>query len=131
MTRTGRAARFGGVTEIVEKRRHPRVAADFAINVNPPNTAIVQDISRAGVRCTSQIPLPPMTIVALRLEISSPTRDGSPTEIVCQGVVVRNQVIEHPDGPMFEAAIVFQDLSPEAEVAIDRFVADRLISPTG
>lgn len=99
------------------------------MNVNPPDTATVQDISRAGVRCISRIPLPPMTVVALQLELASTTRAGTPSEISCQGVVVRNQVIEHPDGPMFEAAIVFQNLSPEAEAAIDRFVAHRLSSP--
>ena len=119
------------MTEIVEKRRHPRVAADFALELKPANAATVKDISRAGVRCISQMPLPPMTVVALRLEIPSPEGDGTTCEVSCDGVVVRNSVIEHPQGTRFEAAIIFRKLEPAAEAAIDRYVRHRLSSPAG
>jgi hypothetical protein len=117
------------VTEIVEKRRHPRVAADFALDLKPATAATVRDISRAGVRCVTPLPMPPMTVVALRLEIPAPGGDGEPCAVNCAGVVVWNRVIEHQDGPMFEAAILFQDLAPAAEEVIERFVRHRLNSP--
>jgi hypothetical protein len=123
------------VTEIVERRRHPRVAAGFALRLEPPRTstpsaASVHDISRAGVRCISEVPLPAMTVVALRLEIPALDDDRGPTEIACQGVVVRSGVIDGPGEPRFESAIMFQDLDVGAGEAIDRYVYHRINSPT-
>ncbi len=78
-----------------------------------------------------------MTAVAFRLEIPSSTEDGDIREVACRGVVVRNRVLEAPDGsmpeaePLFEAAILFQDLDPEAQEAIEGFVLQQLNSQTG
>ncbi len=78
-----------------------------------------------------------MTAVAFRLEIPSSTEDGEIREVACRGVVVRNRVIEAPAGsaadaePRFEAAIIFQDLDPEAQEAIEGFVLQQLNSQTG
>ena len=107
--------------QTTERRQHPRVAAGFKARFGPEAAAVVQDISRSGVRCHLDTPVSAMTVVELRLEIPVGT---SYREVPCRGVVVRSGILSD-ESPRYEAAIFFQELAPEAREAIDAFVASR------
>lgn len=118
------------VQRMVEKRQYPRAPADFRMRLDPVRSATVRDISRAGVSCVTSSPLVPMTVVGLLLEIPVTGGDGY-VEMPCQGVVVRSGVFQDASGTRYESAILFRDLHPAQQAAIDAYVSRRLSSPAG
>jgi len=128
-----------------DRRAHPRAAADFTLSLDLPSPEShgirVKDISKAGICCFLDEPISIMTEVAMRLLVPETGRE--PTEIRCNGAVVRCEPPSAADGgapgtdraevttgpsPVpgpFEVAIFFLDLGgPERDV-IERYVRSR------
>ncbi len=117
--------------EIIEKRKYPRATTSFPLRLGALRSAKVEDVSRAGVRCLVSEPVAPMTVVGLLLEIPVEGEEGdSYYEIPCKGVVVRCDAVPgEGEEPRYEAAILFQDLTPEASRFLETWVNAHLSSP--
>jgi hypothetical protein len=110
-----------------ERRKHPRVSANFPARIEALPACRVKDVSEAGVRCSLDTPVSPMTMVALLLEIPTITESGREyAEVLCQGVVVRCETIEEEDNARYDVAILFQDLEPDSQEIVAGFVRKNL-----
>lgn len=86
--------------------------------------AQTKNLSAAGAYCTVERFIPPMTKVALRLEIPD---GGRSRTIRCAGVVVRaDPFIATTERGAYHLAVFFTDLSERDRTAIGRFVQRRL-----
>jgi hypothetical protein len=118
-----------------DRRQFPRAEADFTLTLDgaPPDQApiLVRDISRAGVCCLLDQPVPIMTEVAMRLQVPGP--DGSTAEVRCQGAVVRCEPHSEPASATspeaaarFEVAIFFLQMDEADRDIIDDYVQAQL-----
>lgn len=105
-----------------ERRRWPRVKADWPISVDLPEgryEARVRDLSRAGVCFFLDRPLKIMTTLAIDLDLP---QGEERQRIHGQGVVVRSEKIsEFLDH--YEIAVFMPDLTDEQKASIDSFVS--------
>jgi hypothetical protein len=130
-----------------DRRAHPRADADFTLSLDLPSPQDqgirVKDISKAGICCFLEEPIPVMTEVAVRLVIPEP--GGESTEIRCNGAIVRcdppaessldareSDSVAASAGPSptpapgpFEVAIFFLDLDEPERAVIERYVRSR------
>jgi hypothetical protein len=88
------------------------------------------NLSEAGVYCTLERFLAPMTKLQLEYELPRPG-SSKPARITCTGVVVRSEpVITAPDKARYHVAIYFTDLSERDRTSISRFVRQHLSPPS-
>ena len=110
-----------------ERRRQPRIAERVVMDVTDAGTALTAEshnLSTAGVYCTLDRFLAPMSKVQLRFELPN---GGRTAKVQCAGVVVRVEpLVANADRGRFNTAIFFTDLSDRSRSMISRFVRQRL-----
>jgi hypothetical protein len=116
-----------------ERRRAQRVSANLKLEVKVPGadarTATLQtiNISSSGVYFRSDHFVPPMTRLAMEIEVSVPADDGGEhgTALVpCDGLVVRvTPETEVPDCADYEVAVFFTGITPEGMANLERHIA--------
>ncbi len=120
-----------------ERRIFPRAEADFTVSIDTrphEGEAIpVKDISKAGVCCLMTTPIPVMTEVNVRLQITR--EDGNISEVNCDGAVVRCDAKKPPAGDdaksdarpqVYEVAIFFVHVDEEGMEIISNYIYSRL-----
>ena len=110
-----------------ERRRAPRVSERVPIALTGEGAGIQaesENLSAAGVYCTLDRFIPPMTKLQVQLELP----DGAKrVRVRCEGVVVRVEpVITNAERGRYHVAVFFSDLAERDRTAISRFVAKRL-----
>lgn len=110
-----------------ERRRVPRIAERVVLAITDAGTELTtesQNLSTAGVYCTLDRFLAPMSKVQMRFRLPRGSRSS---RVRCAGVVVRiAPVIANPSRGRFNVAIFFTELSDRDRLAITRFVRQRL-----
>ncbi len=111
-----------------ERRKSPRVEADFFLDVRAPESSRslrVKDISASGVCCQSEVPMPEMARVQMEIHLPGGQRNGSAIHAI--GAVVRCQPRRNgAASPGFDVAIFFIEISEDHRAAIARFVRSTL-----
>jgi hypothetical protein len=115
----------------VERRRHPRVAADLPLRLTFKDRTVetrIHDLSGSGIRFKAPAPLPILSRVQIALELPDGTagQGGAGASIAITGVVVRCQELAAAGEARFDTAIFFEDLSELARSRLARFVSARL-----
>lgn len=102
-----------------ERRAHPRRNADVPIQLSHGGSAFearVRDVSRSGICFFLDRPLPPMTVLQVRLRI------GAAREVAGNGAVVRcekiSKALEH-----YEIALFLHDMTDDDRRVLERFVS--------
>ena len=120
------------MTTNAERRRYPRVSDDLVelTLATESYDSVVRtiNISASGVYCKLDHEIPLMSRVKLALMIPDPKKAGKTGKVDTDGVVVR----EHPviiDGKVkhYDAAIFFDDLTPEDREMIEQYIANRQV----
>jgi hypothetical protein len=110
-----------------ERRKVPRVAERVVLAITEAGTELTTEshnLSTAGVYCTLERFLAPMSKVQVRFELPSSLRRAT---VRCTGVVVRVEpVVAHADRGRFNTAIFFTELSDRNRSVIARFVRQRV-----
>lgn len=110
-----------------ERRQVPRIAERVVMAITDAGTALTAEshnLSTAGVYCTLDRFLAPMSKVQLQLELPNGARRST---VRCAGVVVRVEpVIANADRGRFNTAIFFTELSDRNRSTISRFVRQRM-----
>src|SRR5262245_57569 len=102
-----------------ERRRAPRVLADFPIQLNPTQGATparLKDLSAIGLCCTTTQALPEMALVGIDLQLP-----GTSRRHCLQGAVVRCEPARTEKGS-FELAVYFTQVDEVARKALGAFV---------
>lgn len=92
-----------------ERRKHPRARIRIPISVRSAEGGrgcYSTNVSRSGVCCLMAEPIPLFTRVSVALRAA---QSGETAELECEGIVVRQEEVETPEGDLFETAIFFQD----------------------
>lgn len=101
------------MSPVTERRGHPRVAADFPVQLavgGDTTAAQLRDISASGLLCETDRRVPVMTQVRLVLSITRPALD--PREVMLDGAVVRcREVDAAPE--RYETAIFFTNMDED------------------
>jgi len=96
-----------------DRRGHPRTQLTIPVHVRSGESVrdcISTNVSRSGVCCLMTEPIPLFTRVRVALcapGSNAKTEAGAGME--CDGIVVRQEEVETPQGDLFETAIFFQD----------------------
>jgi len=110
-----------------ERRQVPRIAERVALAITDAGTELTTEshnLSTAGVYCTLDRFLAPMSKVQLQFELPNGARIS---KVRCTGVVVRVEpVIANADRGRFNTAIFFTELSDRNRSTISRFVRQRI-----
>ena len=110
-----------------ERRRTPRVDERIPLALTAEGPAIrteSDNLSAAGVYCTLDRFIPPMTKLQVQLELPNGAKR---VRVRCKGVVVRVEpVITNAERGRYHVAVFFSDLAERDRTAISRFVAKRL-----
>ena len=122
-----------------DRRKHPRADADFTLTLegqpDRDDAILVKDVSKAGVCCLLEEPIPVMTEVSMRLQI--PSGYGAVSEVNCHGAVVRCAPLSASSrqkargeqcSPAYEVAIFFLHMDSTDRETIDRYVHTLLSS---
>ena len=115
----------------VERRAHPRIQAEFNIQGSPEDGGIVarmvaNNLSLAGLQCTSSSDFPEMTRLAVRLLLPSNNGSKNGTESVdIEAVVVRRvEASSSSSGaPRFELGLFFTGVDDETKERLATFIA--------
>ncbi|MHC4819910.1 MAG: PilZ domain-containing protein [Planctomycetota bacterium] len=113
----------------VERRRHPRVPTDLALQLTFKDTLVetrIHDLSSSGIRFRAPAALPLLSRVQIALQLPDAEGTGDAITVAISGVVVRCAETEAGDSPPYDTAIFFEDLSEPARRQISRFVTARL-----
>lgn len=115
----------------VERRAHPRIQTEFQLQGSPEAGGVVarmvaNNISLAGLQCTSSSDFPEMTRLAVRLLLPSSNGSESGTECLdVEAVVVRSE--ETPSAttgsPRFELGLFFTGVDDETKQRLASFIA--------
>jgi len=110
-----------------ERRKAPRSAESLPLAVTEGDVSVqakMQNLSAAGMYCTMDRFIPPMTKLDLKLELTGSAR---PAKIRCVAVVVRVEP-SVTDGEVmrYNTALFFTDLAERDRKAISQFVERRL-----
>lgn len=112
-----------------ERRQEPRAHERLPVAVTEAGVTLqaeTKNLSAAGVYCTLDRFLAPMTKLQLRFDLPEGSRQAA---VTCSGVVVRVEpVVSSPDRGRYNVAIFFTNLSDRDRAAIGRFVRQRLAS---
>ena len=110
-----------------ERRRAPRVAERVSVALTEEGKAFQaesENLSAAGVYCTLDRFLPPMTKLQLQFELPDGARR---VRVRCEGVVVRVEpIIASAERGRYHVAVFFTELAERDRSAISRFVSQRL-----
>ncbi len=110
-----------------ERRRAPRVAERVSVALTEEGKAFQaesENLSAAGVYCTLDRFLPPMTKLQLQFELLDGARH---VRVRCEGVVVRVEpIIASAERGRYHVAVFFTELAERDRSAISRFVSQRL-----
>ncbi len=93
-----------------ERRRYPRLSANFSLEVKPSSAGSGENISRGGLLFQHPTPIAPGAIVDLAVRVPSLT--GT---IDVKGKVVR---CDRGSGSGYQVAVNFVDLDAESESTI-------------
>ena len=112
-----------------ERRRDPRVARRLTLTIadaREPVTTETKNVSRSGILCEVDRPIPLMEKVQISLEL--PGRFGASRRITCDGVVVRQERLPSNNGrpARYELAIFFTRMSPQHRRYLEEYVSDAL-----
>lgn len=113
----------------VERRRDPRVPTDLALQLTFKDATVdtqIHDLSSSGIRFRAPAALPLLSRVQIALQLPDTEAEGASITVAISGVVVRCAETEAGDGPPYDTAIYFEDLSEPAKRQISRFVTARL-----
>ena len=114
-----------------ERRQAPRVDHRVPLGITGEGTTLQTEtvnLSAAGVYCTLDRFLAPMTKLQLDYEVPDGARR---VRIRCTGVVVRAEpVIANADRGRYHIAIFFTDLSDRDRSVLSRFVQQHLARPS-
>ena len=114
-----------------ERRQAPRVSHRVSLGITGDGTTLQTEtvnLSAAGVYCTLDRFLAPMTKLQLDYEVPDGARR---VRIQCTGVVVRAEpVIASADRGRYHIAIFFTDLSDRDRSVLSRFVQQHLARPS-
>ena len=111
-----------------ERRQTPRLQLDLPLHLTFGDRTFdtrISDISTSGIRFRTPEALPLMTRVQIGLELPA---SGAGGPVALHGVVVRSDVRPDasgdpdPAGGQYETAIFFDELSPEAQRRLVRFL---------
>lgn len=120
-----------------ERRSAPRVPAQHPVlmETQEPGTpgAIIHsdtdDLSAAAFRCVCDQALPPFARVevVIKLPDSAPDQPGDSVSIECDGIVVRREDVEGPEGSArYRVAVFLDHTTPEQRALLDRVVGQHL-----
>ena len=120
----------GRVMSPRERRVAPRITERVALSIQDAGAQITtesKNLSAAGVYCTLDRFIAPMTKLALQFDLPGGARRAT---VRCTGVVVRVEpTIATAERGQFNVAIFFTELAPRHREAIGRFVRQRLSVP--
>lgn len=104
-----------------ERRRAPRAAASFPVNLSSDalaEPALLRDISEIGMACVAPAPIEEMTLVGINFALPGQTEKHQVT-----GAVVRSDRIEDTDGkPQWDIAVYFTEIKPVTKAALKGYV---------
>jgi len=106
--RSGGADARGG-----ERRVYPRAKVRVSVDVQSEESTrrcISTNVSQNGVCCLMANPIPLFTRVRVSLCAPGDEKgtDALPP-VECEGIIVRQEEVETPEGDLFETAIFFQE----------------------
>ena len=105
-----------------ERRRAPRAAASFEVNLSSDSIAepgLLRDISEIGMACNARAPIDEMTMVGIDF-----TLPGQSERHHVTGAVVRCDRIEDRDGkPQWDLAVFFTEIKPTTKAALQHYVS--------
>lgn len=115
----------------VERRAHPRIQTEFQLQGSPEAGGVVarmvaNNISLAGLQCTSSSDFPEMTRLAVRLLLPSSNGSESGTESLdVEAVVVRSVEAQSATtgSPRFELGLFFTGVDDETKQRLASFIA--------
>ncbi|MBK8166095.1 MAG: PilZ domain-containing protein [bacterium] len=116
-----------------ERRRAQRVNASLNLEVRVPGAeprpATLQtiNISSSGIYFRSDHFIPPMTRLAMEIEVAVPSEGTAETgtaTVPCEGLIVRvTPEVETPGCTDYEVAVFFTSISPEGMANLERHIA--------
>ena len=110
-----------------ERRRDPRVDERVSVALTGEGKALQaesENLSAAGVYCTLDRFIPPMTKLQVQFELPDGARR---VRVRCEGVVVRVEpIVANAERGRYHVAVFFQELTERNRAAISRFVSQRL-----
>jgi hypothetical protein len=105
-----------------ERRRAPRAAASFPVNLSSDavaEPALLRDISEIGIACHAPAPIDEMTLVGLDFCLPGQTEKHNVT-----GAVVRCDPLGEQSGrPLWDIAIYFTEIKPVTKAALKGYVS--------
>ena len=111
-----------------ERRQSPRIAERVPLAITDATTELFAEtlnVSASGAYCLLDRFIAPMSKLQLRFELFNGSRL---VKVSCSGVVVRVDPVAGPNGPRYQTAVFFTELSERNRAAITRFVQRRLTS---
>ena len=100
-----------------ERRRAPRAAAQFPVNLSSDalaEPALLRDISEIGLACEAPAPIEEMTLVGIDFALPGQTERHHIT-----GAVVRCEPIAERDGkPQWDIAVYFTEIQPSSKATL-------------
>ena len=105
-----------------ERRRAPRAAASFPVNLSSDSVAepaLLRDISEIGMACDAPAPIEEMTMVGINFSLPGQVEKHQVT-----GAVVRCDRTDDKDGrPQWDIAIYFTEITPVTKAALKGYVS--------
>lgn len=105
-----------------ERRRAPRAAASFPVNLSSDavaEPALLRDISEIGMACDAPAPIEEMTMVGITFSLPGQVEKHQVT-----GAVVRCDRCEDKAGrPQWDVAIYFTEIKPVTKAALKGYVS--------
>lgn len=111
-----------------ERRSHPRTKTSLPLKISQKGLDVItetRNISRSGVYCRVNKPLPLMSKIGLTLLLPIQNKKRVNTEkIKCKGVVVRSEpeILKEADTAYQNVAIFFTDLTKKNRTKITQYV---------
>ncbi len=105
-----------------ERRRAPRAAASFPVNLSSDSVAepaLLRDLSEIGLACHAPAPIEEMTLVGLDFSLPGQSEKHQVT-----GAVVRCDALGERSGkPLWDIAIYFTEIQPSTKAALKGYVS--------
>lgn len=96
-----------------ERRRHPRARVKIPVNIRSAQAGegcFSTNISLSGICCLMAEPIPLFTRVSVGLQVPLGKSENAGARVLeCEGIIVRQEEVETPEGDLFETAIFLQN----------------------